>query len=321
MTDRVSLLCILGPTAIGKTRIAALVGAKLNGEIISADSRQVYRGLTIGTGKDLDAYQINNRCIPYHLIDIVDPDREYNVFRFQQDCYKAYEDIRTRSRLPILCGGTGLYLDAILSHYQLIEAPPDPALREQLQLLTKAEQIAMLGQYQKLHNITDTEAPDRLLRALEVAILSARTTTAVAVPPMRTLVLGLTLEWAHLKQRISARLKERLEQGLVAEVAALLNQGLSAERLLKLGLEYRYVTQYLLGQVSFELMQRSLTVAIQDFAKRQRKWFSRMERRGVCIHWLDASQPAEEVATQIVVQYQHVFDAKSRTAGDIDPAV
>lgn len=279
-----NLVVILGPTASGKTRLAVDAATRLGGEIISADSRQVYRGMDIGTGKDLQEY----RDISYHLIDIVEPGYEFNVFEFQQRFYDAWEDIHTRGRMPLLCGGTGLYLEAVLNAYHMVEAPPDPELRTQLEHLTRAElQHELLRLKPEQHNSTDLEERERLMRAIEIAIAQKQAPPTPAPPTLRPLVFGLRWPRPLLRQRIRERLHQRLQQGMVAEVERLHREGTSWETLEFYGLEYRFIAQYLQGALSYNDMVQKLGSAICKFAKRQETWFRRMEKRGTLIHWLD----------------------------------
>jgi tRNA dimethylallyltransferase len=282
-----NLLVILGPTASGKTRLGVGAARALNGEIISADSRQVYRGMDLGTGKDLSEYQE----ISHHLIDIVDPGYEFNVFEFQRRCFEAFADIGSRGRLPVLVGGTGLYLDAVLKGYRLVEVPENPELRRQLSALSDdqlAERLAVLRPQQ--HNTTDTLERERLLRAIEIT--EGETAASAQLPPLpelRPLVFGVQWDRAILRRRITARLKERLEQGMIEEVEGLHHSGVPYRTLEFYGLEYRFLAQFLQGELNRNDLFQKLNSAIHQFAKRQETWFRRMERQGTVIHWLDGA--------------------------------
>lgn len=288
----INALVILGPTASGKTRLGVHLAAEHDGEVISADSRQVYRGLDIGAGKDLDEYVVAGQRVPHHLIDVVDLDVEFSVFDFQRRCYAAFEALAARGRLPVIVGGTGLYLEAALCGYRLVEVAEDARLRAALATLSEDELIARLRASTTPHNVTDTTDRERLVRAIEIAE-GSRNAAAPPAPPLRPLVLGTRFDRETLKQRIRARLRERFDHGLVEEVQGLLDRGVSRERLHALGLEYRYVAQLLAGEIrNRNDLQQKLAAAIGAFAKRQVTWFRRMERRGVVIHWLDGADLA-----------------------------
>jgi tRNA dimethylallyltransferase len=278
-----NLLVILGPTASGKTRLAVEAASQLDGEIISADSRQVYRGMDIGTGKDLEEYA----TIPYHLIDIVEPGYEFNVYEFQQRFYPAFEDILSRGKLPVLCGGTGLYLEAVLNGYTMVEAPHDPELRARLEPLSHAELEQELKRLKpEQHNTTDLEERERLIRAIEVATAQHNAPPPPQRPELHPLIFGLQWPRPLLRTRIRARLQQRLEQGMVEEVERLHQQGTSWETLDFYGLEYRFIARYLQGELSYDNMVEQLGTAICKFAKRQETWFRRMGKRGTSIYWL-----------------------------------
>lgn len=297
----IPLVCILGPTAAGKTRLAAHVAAAANGEIISADSRQVYRQMDIGTGKDLEDYTINGHTVPSHLIDIVDPGYEYNVFEFKRDCVAAIREIHSRGRLPVLCGGTGLYLSAVLQDYQLLSAPPDPTRHAELEANPTEQLIDELMSHGPLHNTSDIHDRKRLIRAIEIAEADPS-----ALAPSITLdsrVFGVRWERRELRERITQRLAHRLDHGLLEEVQALLDRGLKYEQLIFYGLEYRYITEHLRGDISREQMFATLSVAIHQFAKRQDTWFRRMERQGVEITWLDGTDTPETNAGKFLGLY------------------
>lgn len=282
LPDGYDLLCILGPTASGKTRYAVQLARELDGEILSGDSRQVYRGMDIGTGKDLAEYG----DIPYHLIDIVDAGEKYNIFQYQHDFERAYRDIVERGKTPILCGGSGLYIEAATCGYHLPDVPPDPALRAELEQLPTETLIARYEAIRKPHNTTDYDTRQRLIRALEIALYEeAHPVTRTAFLPRKTKYIGISVSRDERNARIDRRLRARLEEGLVEEVQRLLNSGLSADDLLYYGLEYKYVTLYLTGALPYDEMVLKLQTAIHQFAKRQMTWFRGMERKGMEIEW------------------------------------
>jgi len=295
------LICILGPTAAGKTRLAAHVAAIANGEVISADSRQVYRHMDVGTGKDLSDYVVDDHTVRSHLIDIVDPGYEYNLYEFKRDCVAAIREIHLRDRLPVLCGGTGLYLSAILQDYQLLSAPPDPTRRTALKSKSTEQLIAELRSHGPLHNTSDVQDRERLIRAIEIA--EADPSSRAPSVALDARVFGLRWERRDLRERITQRLAQRLEHGLLDEVRALLDRGLTHDRLIFYGLEYRYVTEHLRGDLTHGQMVDALNVAIHQFAKRQDTWFRRMERQGVDIRWLDGRETAEINAKRIVTDF------------------
>ncbi len=281
------LICILGPTASGKTRYAVNMALELGGEIISADSRQVYRGMDIGTGKDLSDYIVNGVEVPYHLIDIANPGTKYNIFEYQKDFQKAYRDIVSRGREPILCGGSGLYIDSVTMGYSLAEVPPNTELRERLERLPIEELAEMLKGYKNLHNTTDTDSKKRVIRALEIAIFNSENPSQrQEFSPLKTRYIGSDVSREERIRRIDNRLDERLRQGMVEEVKALIDSGINPDDLIYYGLEYKFVTLYILGRLSFEEMRNQLATAIHQFAKRQMTWFRGMERRGVKIEWI-----------------------------------
>ncbi|MFA5712579.1 MAG: tRNA (adenosine(37)-N6)-dimethylallyltransferase MiaA [Bacteroidales bacterium] len=281
-----SLIAVVGPTASGKTKYAVKLALDIGGEIISADSRQLYRGMDIGTGKDLADYTIDGVEIPYHLIDIVDPGYRYNIFEYQRDFHSAYREILSRGKKAILCGGSGLYIEAATQGYKLHEVAPDPILRERLERHSNAQLINMLEELQPLHNTTDTNSRKRLIRALEIALHSEGRGES-QFPPIATRFIGIKVSREERIARIDYRLEQRLKEGLVEEVESLLKGGVTPQELIYYGLEYKFVTLYLIGEISFEKMKESLAVAIRQFAKRQMTWFRRMERRGVEIEWVE----------------------------------
>lgn len=285
MTD---LLTILGPTASGKTAIAVHLAQKYDAEIISADSRQVYRRMDIGTGKDLGEYQLKGKTIPYHLINIAEPGTKYNVFEYQHDFLKAYNEIRSHGKRVIVCGGTGLYLESILRGYRLSPVPPNETLREKLKGKSLEELTSILKQYKVLHNTTDVDSPQRAIRAIEIAESYAQTPTdARPFPTLSAYNIGIKVSREERRERITARLRQRLSEGMVDEVRSLLNEGIPKEDLIYYGLEYKYLTLYIIGELSYDEMFRQLEIAIHQFAKRQMTWFRGMERRGITIHWLE----------------------------------
>lgn len=289
------LIAIVGPTAVGKTALAAEVAADLNTEIISADSRQIYRRMNLGTGKDYQDYDVRGRRVPYHLIDIVEPGTKYNLFEYQRDFLAAYKDMRARSLLPVLCGGTGLYVESVLRGYRLLPVPENAALRQRLSGKTLPELEALLKTYKQLHNTTDVDTVKRAVRAIEIEeFYREHPVMGGDFPHLHALVVGLSIGREERRRRISVRLRERLEQGMVDEVRGLLAEGIAAEDLIYYGLEYKYVTLYVMGRLRREEMFRRLEIAIHQFAKRQMTWFRGMERRGIKIHWLDALLPMEE---------------------------
>ena len=298
----IPLICILGPTAAGKTRLAAHVAAAANGEVVSADSRQVYRHMDIGTGKDLADYTVHGRTVRSHLIDIVDPGYEYNLYEFKRDCIAAIRDIHSRGRLPVLCGGTGLYLSAVLQDYQLLSAPPDAARRAELETTPTEQLIVELRSHGPLHNTSDVQHRKRLIRAIEIAEADPSTRAPSIELDSRT--FGIRWERRDLRERITQRLAYRLDHGLLEEVRALLDRGLTYDQLTFYGLEYRYVTEHLRGDISREQMFAALGAAIHQFAKRQDTWFRRMERQGVEIRWLDGRDSPEANAEKALDHVQ-----------------
>lgn len=299
------LLTILGPTASGKTLLAAQVAASLGAEIISADSRQVFKGMDIGTGKDMNDYIINGKEVPYHMVDIAEPGTEFSVYNFVTGFKEVFTEIRKQGKPAILCGGTGLYIEAVLKGYNMTEVPVDMSLRKTWEHLTNDTLTKMLQDFRPLHNKTDTETRERLLRALEIEFYKKEH----PAPPdwfdfHDTPVFGLRFERQTERQRITQRLKTRLENGMADEVNQLLKMGVTPERLMHYGLEYRYVTLYVTGNLAFDEMFRQLNTAIHQFAKRQMTWFRRMERSGIVIHWLrgeDGVNKNTETILQCVV--------------------
>lgn len=284
------MIIILGPTATGKTAIATRLAYEINGEIISADSRQVFKGMDIGTGKDLSEYTINGSQIPYHLIDIVEPGTEYSVFNFQKDCYRAYDQILENERIPILCGGTGLYLESVIRAYPMVNVPENSALRAQLAKKSLQELAEILAQFKKLHNHTDTENRERVERAIEIETFYRDFPELVQqskkiIQPIS--VFGIYHDRTVIRNRITTRLKQRLESGMIDEVKLIHDNGVSYERLQKYGLEYKFVSLYLQNKLSYDALFSELNIAIHQFAKRQTTWFRRMEKNGIHINWIE----------------------------------
>ena len=300
------LITILGPTASGKTSLAAALAHRLDGEIISADSRQVYRGMDIGTGKDLADYVVEGRKVPYHLIDIREPGTKYNLFQYQQDFHDAYQDILRRGKQPILCGGTGLYIESVLKGYQLSPVPQNETLRRQLENKSLEELTPMLEELKRktgshMHNRSDVDTAQRAIRAIEIETYNLEHPLSEReLPPVPSLIIGVAIDRDARREKITRRLRQRLEQGMVEEVRGLLQRGIPAEDILYYGLEYKYVTEYVLGRRTYQEMFRDLEIAIHQFAKRQMTWFRGMERRGFQIHWIEAAMPMEEKVNMIV---------------------
>lgn len=314
------MITILGPTASGKTPLAAHLACRLDGEIISADSRQVYRRMDIGTGKDLGDYFVNDngnvngngnengkwKRIPYHLIDICEPGTKYNLFQYQQDFFDVYQDIQSRGVQPILCGGTGLYIEAVLKGYHLSPVPQNQELRDQLEGKSLAELTQMLVELKarngsNMHNKTDVDSCQRAIRAIEIETYNLEHPMPQReLPPVDSLIIGVDIDRELRREKITRRLKSRLDEGMVDEVRGLLDSGIPADDLIYYGLEYKYLTEYVVGKLSYEEMFRQLEIAIHQFAKRQMTWFRGMERRGFTIHWLDATLPMNEKVERIL---------------------
>lgn len=290
-----NLITILGTTATGKTTLACALANEIDSEIISADSRQVYRGMTIGTGKDLDDYLINGKQIPYHLIDIVDAGYKYNVFEFQRDFLSAFQTISQKNKIPILCGGTGLYIEAVLKGYKMIEVPTNQSLREHLESKTLEELTQILSTYKTLHNRTDVDTIKRAIRAIEIAdYYSNHTEENTYYPPINSLIIGIDISRDERRKRITDRLKKRFDEGMIDEVKNLLQKGISPEDLIYYGLEYKFITNFILGKLTYSELFSQLEIAIHQFAKRQMTWFRGMERRGFSIKWIDVNTTTKE---------------------------
>ena len=289
------LITVLGPTASGKTRFAVQLADRLGAEIISGDSRQVYRRMDLGTGKDLDDYRIGDRSVPYHLIDIVEPGTKYNVFEYQRDFLEAYNDIHRRGRKAVLCGGTGLYIESVLRAYRLSPVPQNPELRERLADKSLEELTALLATYKSLHNTTDVDTAQRAIRAIEIEEYYRQTPLdRRPFPKIESLTLGVDVSREVRRERISQRLRKRLDEGMCGEVERLLAEGIKPEDLIYYGLEYKYVTLYVTGQITFDEMAQQLEIAIHQFAKRQMTWFRGMERRGTPIRWIRLGEDLDE---------------------------
>jgi len=287
-----NLIVILGPTASGKTRLAARLAADIGAELISADSRQVYREMDIGTGKDLAEYVVDGKPMPYHLIDVAEPGHLFSVFEFQQRFYECFRDIAARGRMPVVVGGTGLYIESVLREYRMLPVPENKALREELKGQGLEELAArLLHLNPALHNTTDLTGRERLIRAIEIAEHTSKyeSKDGIERPEIVPLVIGVRWERKVLRERITRRLEERLGQGMIKEVQRLHNSGVPWERLDEMGLEYRYVGHYLQGKLTYEEMFKTLNVRIHQFAKRQDTWFRGMERRGITIHWIEGA--------------------------------
>jgi tRNA dimethylallyltransferase len=289
------MLTILGPTATGKTRLAAQVAKRLNGEILSADSRQIYRGMDLGTGKDLEDYIVDGITVPCHLVDMADAGTQFNVFEFQQQFIKAYSDVISRERFPVLCGGSGMYLEAVLKGYKLTHVPSDQARRMELAKLSLEELAAILRGYKTVHNSSDTETKNRVVRAIEIEeYLLEHPGSDYVFPKINSLIVGVQFDRDTRRERITSRLKQRIDDGMILEVEGLLSGGLRPEDLIWYGLEYKYITLYLTGELTKDEMFERLNIAIHQFAKRQMTWFRKMEREGFQIHWLDGQLTMED---------------------------
>lgn len=295
-----NLVTILGPTACGKTTLAVALADRLKTAVISADSRQVYRSMDLGTGKDLNEYTIDGHEVSYHLIDIVDAGYKYNVFEYQRDFLKVYESLRAEDQLPVLCGGTGMYLESVLRGYRLVEVPENKDLRAALAGKSLEELTDILRGYKQLHNTTDVDTCKRAIRAIEIEeYYRANDVNVREFPEIKSLTIGLDVSRELRRERISRRLRERLEQGMVDEVRGILAEGVSPEDLIYYGLEYKYLTMYVIGQLTYEEMVAQLEIAIHQFAKRQMTYFRGMERRGVPIYWIDSGLSTDEKVDEI----------------------
>lgn len=295
------LITILGPTASGKTPLAASLASELDTEIISADSRQVYRRMDLGTGKDLADYTVDGRSVPYHLIDIVEPGYKYNVFEYQRDFLEAYESIKQKNKLPVLCGGTGMYLESVLRGYKLIPVPENQELRESLSDKSLEELTERLGRYKTLHNFTDVDTVKRAIRAIEIEeYYLTNKITHRDFPTLNSLIIGVDIGRELRREKITTRLRQRLDDGMIDEIKKLLERGIQPEDLIYYGLEYKYLTLHVIGQLTYQEMFSQLETAIHQFAKRQMTWFRGMERRGFTINWIDAALPLQEKVNEIM---------------------
>jgi tRNA dimethylallyltransferase len=297
-----NMATILGPTATGKTAVAAHLAAKINGEVISADSRQVYRAMNLGTGKDYGDYMVDGIQIPFHLVDIADAGAQYNVFEYQRDFLKVFGELENRGKFPVLCGGSGMYIEAVLKNYRLIQVPVNPELRKGLEGKPLGELTKILKSYKSnLHNITDIINEKRAMRAIEIEEFYSRNQQPeTSMPEINSLNIGINYDVEERRERITRRLKQRLDEGMVEEVRKLLDSGLTPESLIYYGLEYKFITLYLIGESTWDEMVSRLNTAIHQFAKRQMTWFRRMERQGVKIHWVDGQKSIAEKTDEIL---------------------
>jgi len=289
------MIVILGPTATGKTTFAANLAHKFGGEIISADSRQVYRGMDLATGKDFNDYKVEGKNIPYHLINIVEPGYEYNVYEFQKDFIRVYNDIHSRGKTPVLCGGTGMYIESVIKGYKLYKVPENQTLRKNLEQKTDNELLKVFKSFKSPHNVSDTKDRKRLIRAIEIqSYYSEHRDIDNSFPKFNSIIIGILFKRDVIRERITSRLKTRMDEGMVEEVKSLLNKGLKPDQLKFYGLEYKFLTQYVTGEISREEMFRLLNIAIHQFAKRQMTWFRRMEKTGYEINWIDGELPMKK---------------------------
>lgn len=289
------LVTILGPTASGKTNFACHLASVLDAEIISGDSRQVYRSMDIGTGKDLDDYTVQGKAIPYHLIDILDAGDKYNIFEYQHDFHNVYQEIKNRDKIPVLCGGSGLYIESVLKGYSLVDVPENKELRSKYASYSLQDLSGILESYKTLHNKTDLDTVQRAIRAIEIEEYKTQFPLEHnEFPPLNSLIVGVDIDRELRRRKISDRLKTRLKEGMIEEIQGIINRGVLPEDLIYYGLEYKYVTLYLLHQLSYEDMFSQLEIAIHQFAKRQMTWFRGMEKRGIHIHWIKAEIPIEK---------------------------
>jgi tRNA dimethylallyltransferase len=295
MNSAFDLLVVTGPTASGKTALAVAIAGKVDGEVISADSRQVYRGMNLGTGKDYEDYLIDGSRIPCHLIDIADPGYKYNVFEYQRDFIKVYSALKDRNIFPVVCGGSGMYADSIISGYKMVEVPPDSGLRAELEKKPMEALREILSTYKNLHNITDIDTKKRVIRAIEIEHFNRnRQSKSSTFPRLNPLIIGVLFDRESRRRRITERLMHRLDAGMVDEVRKLIDMGISTETLIYYGLEYKFIALHLSGKLDYDTMVAELEIAIHQFAKRQMTWFRGMEKRGTIIHWLDGNLPLDE---------------------------
>ena len=299
MSVNYDLITILGPTASGKTKVAVHLASKINSEIISADSRQVYRGMDIGTGKDLNEYNLNSKKIPYHLIDIIDAGEKYNLFSYQKDFFMVYNQIKEKKKIPILCGGSGMYIDSVTKGYKMQNVPFNIDLRNKLQNKSLEDLISILELYKETHNKSDQDNKERAIRAIEIADYQIKNRKPINFPRLRTCFVGLRISREKRREKITKRLTDRLNNGMIEEVSNLLKT-IPSDNLIYYGLEYKYVTLYLLNEISYKEMFTKLEIAIHQFSKKQETWFRGMERKGVKIHWIDALKSDKEKTEMIL---------------------
>ncbi|MEA1874560.1 MAG: tRNA (adenosine(37)-N6)-dimethylallyltransferase MiaA [Bacteroidota bacterium] len=303
--EHINLIVILGPTASGKTKIATNLAIQTDSEIISADSRQVYRGMDIGTGKDLADFKVDNKTIPYHLIDIVDPGYKYNVFEYQNDFFKVFKSITEKGKMPILCGGTGMYIDAVLKGYKLVHVPINELLRKDLGTKPLEELQGILSKYKSEHNRSDTDTKKRAIRAIEIQkYYKNHPEISLSIPTVKPIIFGTDISRELRRKRISKRLKTRLNEGLIEEAKQLYENGLTIEDMIYYGLEYKFMGMYISGQIDFDSMQSKLEIAIHQFAKRQMTWFRKMEKEGHKINWIDVNTPINLLTKKITKHLQ-----------------
>jgi tRNA dimethylallyltransferase len=301
MTEACNLIAVIGPTASGKTSLAAHLASRMNGEVISADSRQVYRHMNLGTGKDYDDYTVNGARVPSHLLDIAEPGYKYSVFEYQRDFFHVFTDIHRRGKMPVLCGGSGMYIDAAVKGYKLIDVPCNEELRKELHSKSLDELNSILVSLKELHNTTDTDSSERAIRAIEIATFRhLNPDVTIDLPLVNPVFIGILYERNTERERITDRLRNRLKQGMIEEVQQLLASGIPAETLVYYGLEYKYITQYLSGKLTYADMFSLLNTAIHQFAKRQRTWYRKMEKEGAVIHWLDGELTIDEKVEKAV---------------------
>ena len=295
------ILVVTGPTASGKTALAAAIANRVGGEIISADSRQVYRGMNLGTGKDYEDYHVNGKDIPCHLIDIADPGYKYSVFEYQRDFKKVYSDLKKRKIFPVVCGGSGMYADSIITGYKMFEVPPDSGLRIELEKKSMEELREILATFKSLHNTTDIDTKKRVIRAIEIEHSSRNLGSHYSeFPKIKSLLTGILFDRDTRRKRISERLKQRFDSGMIDEVKNLIDRGINIDTLIYYGLEYKFITLYLTGKISYQEMIRDLEIAIHQFAKRQMTWFRGMEKKGIKINWIDGKIPLEEKVEKVM---------------------
>ncbi|HEX3006966.1 MAG TPA: tRNA (adenosine(37)-N6)-dimethylallyltransferase MiaA [Bacteroidales bacterium] len=301
--NKYNLIVVTGPTASGKTSLAAALAKGIDGEVISADSRQVYCGLDLGTGKDYDDYIVDGVSVPYHLIDIRPAGFQYNLYEYQKDFVKVFRELRQQQKWPVLCGGSGLYIEAAIQGYELVQVPVNELLRVNLEGKSLEELTVILSTYHTLHNISDVDTPKRAIRAIEIAEYYKHNTPDTRdYPEIKPLLVGVRFPRDIERERITSRLKQRLDAGMIAEVETLLKSGLTSDQLLYYGLEYKFITLYITGQLSYDEMFKLLNTAIHQFAKRQMTWFRRMERNGHQIHWLEGSMPLSQ-KVELILQW------------------